>query len=239
MSGSAMQRTLSKQGARRTKLTVLIPDAVMDDLRALRMYTCQSTGDLINQLIEREIESNPDAIREGRKLLAIEQDRQKQAMARREAARSPPSPEPIEEEQPESSEGAPEPAAQDDRQERPPEELIDPRTRITLEDVAIWSQEGAESEAPRRLSDGEEFVKWLMVEGRSGTLKDADDFAEMYMRLHEGRSKGTLEKHTGRVRSLARWWAKNHRGRHYNHLLCSQGRSSEGALTHPFDSRMP
>ena len=196
-----MQKTLSKQGVRDTKLTVLIPSAVMEDLRALRMATFQSTGDLVNRLIEAEIEANSEAVREGRELLDREHERQARAKARREAVASDPA-------GTEAPTEAPEDVEPSEAVREAVPEYVDPRTLITLEDVAIWSQEGSEKEAPRRIADGEEFVKWLRVEGRTGTLKDADDFGVLYASLHAGQSKGTIEKHVGRVRSLARWWAK-------------------------------
>ena len=186
-----MPQTLSKRGPRDTKLTVLVPASMVDDLKALRMATFQSTGDLVNELIESALAANPEAVAEGRALLAEEHDRKARAMARAMGA-----PVPEEAAPPGSSEqaGPPEPS--------------DPRAMLTLEDVALWASEGADKEAPRRLADGSEFVKWLRVEGRAGTLKDADDFAQIYRSLHAGQSEGTISKHEGRFRSLARWWAK-------------------------------
>ena len=170
-------------------MTVLVPASMVDDLKALRMATFQSTGDLVNRLIEAELEARAEAVREGRELLASEGERKARAMARELGTAVPEAVAP-----PGSS-----PEASEDS---------DPRAMLTLEDVALWASEGADKEAPRRLADGSEFVKWLRVEGRAGTLKDADDFAQIYRSLHAGQSEGTISKHEGRFRSLARWWAK-------------------------------
>ena len=43
------------RGPRSKTLTVLIPEEVMEDLKALRVASFQSTGDLINELIEAEL----------------------------------------------------------------------------------------------------------------------------------------------------------------------------------------
>lgn len=187
-----MTQTLSKRGPRDTKLTVLVPASMIDDLKALRMASFQSTGDLVNRLIEAELEARAEAVAEGRALLAEERDRKARAMARTMGATVP---------EATASPGSSEQAV-------PPEPGPDPRAMLTLEDVAEWASEGADKEAPRRLADGSEYVKWLRVEGRAGTLKDADDFAQIYRSLHPEQSEGTVTKHEGRFRSLSRWWAK-------------------------------
>ena len=63
-------------------MTVLVPASMVDDLKALRMATFQSTGDLVNRLIEAELEARAEAVREGRELLASEGERKARAMAR-------------------------------------------------------------------------------------------------------------------------------------------------------------
>lgn len=210
---SAMKETLSKQGARSVRYTILLPSRVIDDLRSLKEYTGQSTNDLINQLIEKELERSQDAVVEGRRLMIEAEERRSQAKARREALSKDGAPETVEEP---GQVPAVEDAAEDDpgHEDGPTEavrrivgEFDDPRTMITLEDAAIWSQIGSESDASRRLNDAEEFVKWLRVEKRPGTLKDAEDYGAMYRELHKGRSKETNDKHVGRVRRFVRWWA--------------------------------
>lgn len=59
-------------GPRSYKLTILIPDALRDDLHALRLATMQSTGDLINKLLEAHIEANPRDLADGRRLAEAE-----------------------------------------------------------------------------------------------------------------------------------------------------------------------
>ena len=56
------------------KITVLIPLSLRNDLKALRMSTGQSTGDLINSLLEAHI-STPEAAEEieiGRRILKVQ-----------------------------------------------------------------------------------------------------------------------------------------------------------------------
>ena len=193
-----MTQTLSKRGPRDTKRTVLVPASMIDDLRALRASTFQSTGDLVNELLEIALAAHPDAVAEGRELLAAERDRKARALSRAMAAPAP-------------EDDAPSGSVTGQAAQAEAAEPSDRPRSLTMEDVAEWAAESTDKEARRRMADGSEFVKWLIVEGRAGTLKDADDFAAMYRSRHPGQSEGTVTKHEGRYRSLARWWAKRRR----------------------------
>ena len=60
-----------RDGGRGERITILIPLALRNDLKALRLATGQSTGDLINQLLEAHI-STPETAEEieiGRRIL--------------------------------------------------------------------------------------------------------------------------------------------------------------------------
>ena len=63
------------QGKRAAKVTFLLPESLNEDLRALRMVTGQSTGDLINQLIEAHVEGCREDVEAGRRMLAIREER--------------------------------------------------------------------------------------------------------------------------------------------------------------------
>ena len=189
--------TLSTRGPRDTKLTILVPASMIDDLRALRASSFQSTGDLVNRLLEAELEARASEVAEGREVLAKESQRRAEAVARRAPDMMP---------MPASSRASP-PGSPPQASE------ADPRELLSFEDVALWASEGSQAEEPRRIADGREFVVWLRAEGRRGTLKDADEWGDLYRSRHPSQSEGTLSKHVGRVRNLARWWAKRSRGR--------------------------
>lgn len=226
-----MQKTLSKQGARDTKLTVLIPKTVMDDLKALRMATFQSTGDLVNQLIEEKLESNLEAVKEGRRLLIEEQERQSRAMARRNAAsveeaHAPAPTMPVEaveddapvpasetvQEHQETSDDAADPEPMPDAQEGAPasETVQDGSRRMpTEEDVTVWSQlVKTIDDRKRRMNDGKELVVWVRSEGRPCTVDDVKAFEPVIRERYAGRSEETVRRHLSNMRSFAKWWSK-------------------------------
>lgn len=79
-------------GPRAHKLTILIPYDLRDDLHALRLATMQSTGDLINELLEAHLASCPRDLADGRRLMEAEAARIKAREARKA---SPPDLEPV------------------------------------------------------------------------------------------------------------------------------------------------
>lgn len=70
-----MSRTHAIRKKRDAKLTILVPESTLDDLRALKEVTMQSTGDLINNLIEVELQKQSIAVSEGRRLLREKKER--------------------------------------------------------------------------------------------------------------------------------------------------------------------
>lgn len=69
-----MRTVISKRGPRDTKLTVLVPHSLLDDLRKLRETTGQSTGDLVNCLLENELSKQAAAIERGQAFLEAKED---------------------------------------------------------------------------------------------------------------------------------------------------------------------
>lgn len=67
-----MTRTKKRRDA---KLTCLVPQSALEDLHALKEVTMQSTGDLINNLIEIELQKQSIAVSEGRRLLKEKEER--------------------------------------------------------------------------------------------------------------------------------------------------------------------
>ncbi len=63
------------QGPRSEKITILMPKALVEDLRALRLATGQSTGDLVNQLLEAHLSTIPEDLEAGRIMMAARTDR--------------------------------------------------------------------------------------------------------------------------------------------------------------------
>ena len=64
-------------GLRSEKITVLMPKSLVEDLRALRLVTGQSTGDLINQLLEAHLEQAQADVEAGRAMLQIREKAQR------------------------------------------------------------------------------------------------------------------------------------------------------------------
>ena len=58
-------------GLRSEKITILMPKSLVEDLRALRLVTGQSTGDLVNQLLEAHLEKAQADVEAGRAMLQI------------------------------------------------------------------------------------------------------------------------------------------------------------------------
>lgn len=62
-------------GLRSEKITILMPKSLVEDLRALRLVTGQSTGDLVNQLLEAHLEGAHADVEAGRAMLQIREKR--------------------------------------------------------------------------------------------------------------------------------------------------------------------
>lgn len=220
MSGKLMQRTLSKQGARDTKLTVLIPTSVMEDLKALRTATFQSTGDLVNKLIERELENNAEAVKEGRRLLIEEKERKERATARRDGA-SASAPETVQEDAGEPAQDDGHQEGTDDAADTTPmpdaveeaaasETVLDGSRRMpTEEDVTAWSQMVKTiDDRKRRYNDGMELIVWVRSEGRDCSVDDVNAYVPILKERYAGRSEETVRRHLSNMRSFAKWWTK-------------------------------
>ena len=80
--GGMAKKAISDRGPRNAKLTVLVPAAVLEDLRVLRELTSQSTGDLVNRLIEAELERQADLLEAGRELLKARDELLERARAK-------------------------------------------------------------------------------------------------------------------------------------------------------------
>ena len=106
---------LKESEPRSAKLTVLVTQRTQDDLKALRAATFESTGDLVNRLLARELSEQAELVEEGREIMQQQEARRKRVMARSE-----PMPE---------KEGAPEATADPDPKpdtEGAPEAMADP-----------------------------------------------------------------------------------------------------------------
>ena len=68
-------------GRREEKITILMPKSLAEDLRALRLVTGQSTGDLVNQLLESHVEQARADVEAGRAMLRIRESRQRAGAA--------------------------------------------------------------------------------------------------------------------------------------------------------------
>lgn len=210
------RETLSKRGVRNTKLTILIPAEVMEDLKALRLSTCQSTGDLINRLIESELSKESAYVKEGRVLLAQEKERQERAKRKADSRRGERSrPKPTIPTPAPETEGDPEPKAPAVLED--PSETVkaadpeptaegEPKPLFTEDDIRAWSMEsGSVTTQRKRRSIGIEFLEWLRAEGRSGTKQDAEDYAPLLRARYT--NEATARNVVAVPRGLVKWWA--------------------------------
>ena len=165
------ENLLSERGPRNTKLTVLIPAGLLEDLKALRMATCQSTGDLVNELLEAELRKEADAVAEGKGLIARETERQQKAKARMQARRD---------------------AAAE--QEAPAILRAAVEDQITMEDVQAYLATLKGEEARRQEPICMEYVKWCIVEGRKGDKADVDDYKSKVLLLKMSRKTAVNHK---------------------------------------------
>ncbi len=187
----------SEKGPRNVRLTVLVPQSVMNDLRALRESTFQSTGDLVNNLIEKELARQADAVKEGYEFLKLQESREAKARARA-------NPKPTEASPGSASEESP----------RPPKMASETPAEVskghsldypTKEDVTTWSNEASEKKvATQRRSDGLAYLEWLQSTGKNIGEFSANEYYEVLKERYD--NKKTLGNHIGRVRNFVRWW---------------------------------
>lgn len=187
-------RISSDRGSRNTKLTVLIPSSLSDDLRALREASGQSTGDLVNRLLEAEIARRTDDLKDGREILRIKAARQGRATKSNE----------------QSSNRRP-PKIQGNAAAELPRKPV--RTKaaelpsdlaITPEDVSAWAEEGKSTDDVRkRRVDGEAFLSWIESHGSEITPEAIEGYKAILKEKYP--NPDTSRAHMSRVNGLIRW----------------------------------
>lgn len=208
------KETLSKRGARSIKLTVLIPAEVKKDLDALRIATCQSTADLVNQLLEQVVEAQADAVREGRRLLEREQERQEKAKRNAlsvRVEREAPDPSKRSETLTPSPADTPSPTPAPVERERSESQHETAQPMFTENDIVAWSMESENVTTQRkRRSEGRKFLEWLKSEGRAGTIQDAEDYVPLVRARYS--NEATARNIVAVPRGLVKWWAERSEG---------------------------
>ena len=184
--------TTPDRGPRNTKLTVLIPSSLLEDLRALREATGQSTGDLVNKLLEAEIARRADDLNDGREIMRIKAARQGRATKS----------------DGQSSKDAASPRRPLRRSKAAAE--IPAGLTITSEDVNAWA-EGIESTDDRRKrkADGEAFLSWIESQGCSITPEAIEGYKAALREKYP--NPGTSKAHISRVNGLIKWAANRSR----------------------------
>lgn len=169
----------------------------MEDLKALRVASFQSTGDLINELIEAELSGRAEEIAEGKAILEAERARELRAKQRShdlKVARGL-----IPEEAPgeEQTEDAPESEAEG--------KAHGPGELPTDEDIEAWASLANPRERSRYTSNGRELIKYLRVEGLPLTMEVLE---ERWWPILEARHPNvrTARNNMGKARGLCRWW---------------------------------
>lgn len=196
--------TASERGPRNAKLTLLVPQSLLDDLRALREATLQSTGDLVNRLIEAELERQADALEEGRELVRAKEERAERAKAKSAEAsgRSP-------KKKPQSTgEASGEPTKARAPRTAKASNKIQDVPIPTADDLLLWTVEAANpDDVTKRKADGEAFLSWLESEGHEVINSEIlssyrEVLGERYPNI------GTAKTHMSRVNGFVRWIAE-------------------------------
>ena len=178
------------RGPRDAKLTVLIPTPLLDDLRALREATGQSTGDLVNRLLEAELSRRTDDLKAGREILRIKAARQGRATKSngQSSLRRPP-----EIQGNAAAEGPKKPRAE------LPSDLT-----ITPKDVNEWAEEGKSTDDVRkRRVDGEAFLSWIESHGSEITPEAIEGYKAILKEKYP--NPDTSRAHMSRVNGLIKW----------------------------------
>lgn len=172
---------------RNAKLTVLVPQSVLDDLRALRTATFQSTGDLINQLIESELDRQQATVKEGYELLKIQDARKEKAMQRNAAAK-----------------GSPVNPSKDSGSETIPNDSIK-GTRPSASDIDEWSTLAkSPDEVNKRRTDAVDYLDWVVSKEESINEDSASNYYETV--LLSRYKERTAKNHRTHIVSFIRWW---------------------------------
>ena len=151
----SMLRMMKEAEPRTEKLTALVTKSMMADVRALRLATMESTGDLVNRLVAQELAEHQAEIVEGRKLLTAQEARR----ARTVKARGPaPEAKPVPD---------PEPPAVDDR-------LVELARRLPE-----WAGHFDGEERSRRKRYVSRFLDWCKAEARAGKLDDVTAWSDV------------------------------------------------------------
>lgn len=146
--------TVSERGPRNAKLTVLVPSEVLDDLRVLREVTRQSTGDLVNRLVEAELRKQSDLIREAREMLRARDEwlERIQSGSRTSVGSA--------ERPPEASSGS--------KGGRAPKFALGPGESIPApseDDLQAWAAEASGDNAVKRRKEGGRFLEYIRTKG--------------------------------------------------------------------------
>lgn len=177
----------SERGPRNVRLTILVPQSTMDDLRALRESTFQSTGDLLNNLIEAELIEQSDAVKDGYAILKIRESRKAKVLAKASKG----------EDTSEASPGSISEAPREDTSKNP-----------TEGDILKWSEEATnKDEARQRKTVGKEFIQWLQISGKVIGESSAKEYAAVLRDRFE--NDKTYRNYKGRVNNLVRWWSSH------------------------------
>lgn len=177
---------------RNAKLTILVPKSILEDLKALRTATFQSTGDLINHLIESELKRQHLAVKEGHELLKIQEARKEKAMSRTESAKD----------------------IQSNPDEAESEAIhadVDNDKTPSAEDVDEWSALAkAQDDVSKRRTDAMSYLEWIADSQESICEDSASKYYETVL-LSKYKER-TAKNHRTRIFNFVRWW---------NEKLCS------------------
>lgn len=180
---------LKESEPRSAKLTVLIKQSTQDDLKALRAATFESTGDLVNRLLARELSEQADLVAEGREIIRQDEARRQRIIARAEPKERPPA-------RSEASEDAP-PKDPD----APPQ--VHPWPAITKEDIDAWLKGRNQSDHTRCRNEAKSLQAWIAA------AKPSEATLEAYEKhiWATSSSEKTAKNHIGMIRGLYRFIA--------------------------------
>ncbi len=192
---------LKESEPRSSKLTVLITQSTQDNLKALRAATFESTGDLVNRLLARELSDKADLVAEGQEIIRQEEARRQRIIARAEPKERPPA-------RSEAASKERPPARSEASEDAPPKDpdapsQVHPWPAITQEDIDAWLKDRNPSDHTRCRNEVKSLQAWIAA------AKPSEATLEAYEKhiWDTCSSEKTAKNHIGIVRGLYRFIA--------------------------------
>lgn len=185
---------LKESEPRSAKLTVLITQSTQDNLKALRAATFESTGDLVNRLLARELSEQADLVAEGQEIIRQDEARRQRIIARATPKERPPA-------RSEASDKERPPARSEASEDEPSQ--VHPWPAITQENIDAWLKDRNPSDHTRCRNEAKSLQAWIAA------AKPSEATLEAYEKhiWATSSSEKTAKNHIGMIRGLYRFIA--------------------------------